>query len=99
MSTLRRILLVLVLCGLALGYLYQHNYSMRLTRRVNDLGKVRQLLAESLDRVSVEVADLSGFERLESLWVAGGRQAALPGARPDSGSGQAAAVVRHAGQD
>ena len=73
MGTLRRMLLVLVLCGLSIGYLYQHYWSMRLTRRVAQLTKERQLLIETRDRLDVEITRLSGFERLESLWVAAGR--------------------------
>jgi hypothetical protein len=85
MGTLRRILLVLVLCGLGLGYLYQHYWSMRLTRRVAQLTKERQLLVERRDRLDIEIVRLSSFERLESLWVAAGRP------------GEIAAVAAHPG--
>ena len=76
MNTVRRILLVFVLCSLAVAYLYQHSYSVKLTRSLSRLETERQLLAEKLEGVDAEVVRLSGFARMESLWVAQGRPAA-----------------------
>jgi hypothetical protein len=73
MNTLRMFVFVFLLCGLAVGYLYQHSCSNRLTRRVADLEKQRQLLAEKLEGIDSDVTELSGFARLESLWAMGGR--------------------------
>jgi hypothetical protein len=70
LGTVRRILLVLCLSGLAIAYVYQHSTGMRLTRRVMRLSRERQLLTEELDRVSVRAAQLAGFFRLDSLWRA-----------------------------
>jgi hypothetical protein len=64
---------VFLLCGLAVSYLYQHSCSIRLTRRIADMEKQRQLLTEKLEGVDSDVVELSGFARLESLWAAGGR--------------------------
>ena len=102
MGTLRRMLLVLVLCGLSIGYLYQHYWSMRLTRRVAQLTKERPLLIETRDRLDVEITRLSGFERLESLWVAAGRPTEAAGSYPKTGVGgwfvafDCSTAVRHA---
>lgn len=68
MDSLKRILLILVLCGLALAYLYQHNWSMRLTRRVAELSRQRQSLVEAREQIDVELDQLTSFPRLESLW-------------------------------
>ena len=98
MNMVRRILLVFVLFVLAVGYLYQHSYSMRLTRSLSRLETERQLLAESLDAVNAEVVRLSGFARMESLWVAQGRPAA-PADQPGPVEGQTVALSGHAGAD
>jgi len=68
MGTLKRFVLVLVLCGLALAYLYQHNWSMRLTRRVAELAKQRQSLVEEREQIDVELDRLASFTRMDSLW-------------------------------
>jgi len=98
MSMVRRMLLVFVLCVLAVAYLYQHSYSTRLTRSLSRLETERQLLAESLDGVNAEVVTLSGFARMESLWVAQGRPA-MPPDRLDPVDGQSVALAQHAGAD
>ncbi len=69
MSTVGRIALVVLLCGLALSYLYEHNCSVLLARRLSDLEKRRELLNEELDRISTDISHLAGFARMESLWV------------------------------
>jgi hypothetical protein len=94
----RRILLVFVLCVLAVGYLYQHSYSLRLTRNLSRLETQRQLLAEQLEEAKAEVARLSGFARMESLWVAQGRPAA-PADRTYQAEGQTVAALKHTGVD
>ena len=96
MSTVRRILLVFVLCVLAVAYLYQHNYSMKLTRNLSRLETQRQLLAEKLDGLNAEIIRLSSFARMESLWIAQGRPAA-PADRLGPNDGQPVALVQHAG--
>jgi len=98
MSMVRRMLLVFVLCVLAVAYLYQHSYSMKLTRNLSRLETQRQLLAEKLDGVNAEIVRLSGFARMESLWVAQGRPAA-PTDRSDPVGGQSVALAQHAGAD
>ena len=70
MSTVGRIALVVLVCGLALTYLYEHHTSVLLARRVSDLEKRRELLTEELDSVNTEISQLAGFTRMESLWVA-----------------------------
>jgi hypothetical protein len=86
MSTLGRIATVIALCGLALGYLYQHNCSLRLARQLSTLEKERQLLLEELDSIDVDIAQLTSFGRMESLWAA-----EVPAAMPQE------RVVRAAG--
>jgi hypothetical protein len=85
-NVVRRLLLVLVLCGFALTYLYQHFWSVRLTSRVAQLSKERQLLLEKREQLEVEVAELSSFARLESLWTARGRQSERRGVQVSVGS-------------
>ncbi len=98
MTTVRRIILVFVLCVLAVAYLYQHSYSVRLTRNLSRLETQRQLLAEQLEGVNAEVVRLSSFARLESVWVAQGRPPA-PGAQPFGVNEQMAAVAGQPGAD
>ena len=94
----RRILLVFVLCVLAVGYLYQHSYSARLTRDLSRLETERQLLAEELDEVNADIVRLSGFARMESLWVALGRPPA-PADNLEQIEGQSVALAQHIGAD
>ncbi len=96
MSTFRSILLVFVLCALAVAYLYQHSYGMRLTRRLSRLETERQLLAEQLDSIEAEIVQLSSFARLESLWVVQGRPP-VPADRLGPIEGQTIASLRHPG--
>ena len=98
MTTVRRILLVFVLCVLAVGYLYQHSYSVKLTRNLSRLETQRQLLAERLDGVDAQIVRLSAFTRMESLWVAQGRPAA-PGEQPVTAEGQVVAMAKQPGAD
>ena len=98
MTMVRRILLVFVLCVLAVAYLYQHSYSVKLTRSLSRLETQRQLLAEQLEGVDAEVVRLSAFARMESLWVAQGRPAA-PGDQMGSVDGQVVAMAKHPGAD
>jgi hypothetical protein len=96
-NNLGRMLLVAVLCGLALAYLYQHNCSLRLTRRLVRLEKERQLLVEARDSLGVEVVRLSGFARLDSLWASEGRPANRVPASAGGTGGQVAVTGPHAG--
>lgn len=61
------------LCGMAQVGLTLHNRSLRLTQRMHADEVRRQSLLEQRDSLLVEVARLSGFARLESLWIADGR--------------------------
>ena len=97
MSMVRRLLLVFVLCVLAVAYLYQHSYSVKLTSNLSRLETQRQLLAEQLEGVDAEIVRLSAFTRMESLWVAQGRPAApVNRLGPD---GQPVALAQHPGAD
>lgn len=98
MSTARRILLVFVICVLAVAYLYQHSYSLKLTRNLTRLETQRQLLSERLDGVNADIVGLSGFVRMESLWVAQGRLPA-PVDRQYPVAGQTVAMAKHPGMD
>ena len=69
MSTPGRIIIVVLLCGLALGYIAQHDRSIKLTRQLTALQTERQLLHDELDSVNVNIARLSILERLVSLWT------------------------------
>jgi len=73
MRSLRRIALVVFLCGVAIGYLYQHNCSLGTTRELDAALKERRVLVEEAARLRAEVERLMSFGRLESLWVADGR--------------------------
>jgi len=70
MKSLERIAIVVLLCLLALGYLYQHDCSLRLAKQLSMLETERQLLIEELDSIDVDIAHLTSFSRLESLWIA-----------------------------
>jgi hypothetical protein len=94
----RRILLVFVICALAVAYLYQHSYSVKLTRNLSRLETQRQLLAEQLDGVDAEMVRLSAFARMESLWIAQGRPAA-PSDQATMTEGQTVAMAKHPGAD
>jgi len=96
MTMVRRILLVFVICVLAVAYLYQHSYSVRLTRNLSRLESQRQLLSEQLEGVDAEIVRLSAFTRMESLWVAQGRPAA-PGDQMVMVDGQAVAMAKQPG--
>jgi hypothetical protein len=98
MTMVRRIILVFVLCVLAVAYLYQHSYSVKLTRNLSRLETQRQLLAEQLEGVDAEVVRLSAFARMESLWVARGRPAA-PGDQMVMAKGQTVAMAKQPGAD
>ena len=98
MTTVRRILLVFVLCALAVAYLYQHSCSVKLTRNLSRLETQRQLLAEQLDGVDAEIVRLSAFTRMESLWVAQGQPAA-PGDQMVMAKGQMVAMAKRPGTD
>jgi hypothetical protein len=87
-----------VLCVLAVGYLYQHSYSVRLTRTLSRLETQRQLLAEQLEGVNAEIVRLSAFARMESLWVAQGRPTA-PGDQMAMTEGQVVAMAKQPGAD
>jgi hypothetical protein len=98
MSTVRRMVLVFVLCALAVAYLYQHNYSMKLTRNLSRLETQRQLLTEKMDSVDADIVKLSSFARMESLWIAAGRPA-VPADRRGPIDGQPVALAQHPGAD
>ena len=98
MSMVRRMVLVFVLCVLAVAYLYQHSYSVRLTRNLSRLETQRQLLAEQLEGVDADVVRLSAFTRMESLWVAQGRPTA-PGDQMAMTEGQVVAMAKQPGAD
>jgi len=97
-TMVRRILLVFVLCVLAVAYLYQHSYSVKLTRNLSRLETQRQLLAEQLDGVDAEIVRLSAFTRMESLWVAQGWPAD-PGDQMVIVDGQMVAMAKQPGAD
>jgi hypothetical protein len=98
LTAVERILLVFVICALAVAYLYQHSYSVRLTRTLARLETQRQLLAEQLEGVDAEIVRLSTFARMESLWVAQGRPAA-PREQMAMPDGQMVAMTKHPGAD
>ena len=84
MKSLRRLALVAFLCVVAIGYLYMHNLSLRLTRQQAELETQARLFSQRLARAQAEVMKLGGFARLDSVWTSAGR----PGL--DSGPGRLA---------
>ncbi len=68
MTSPKGFVVVFLLCVLALGYLFQHNWSLRLTRRITYLAKQRQMLCEKREQLRVEIDQLSSFARIESIW-------------------------------
>jgi hypothetical protein len=80
--------IVSLLCLLALGYLYQHSCSKRLTREESVLLTRRQHLAESAESLGVEIVGRTTFARLDSVWAAHGRPRPTDGlAESDSAAG------------
>jgi hypothetical protein len=66
-KTLLRIGLVVMLCGLAMLYLMQRNWSLGLTRRQARLDKELRVLYEVRDSLRIEVARLGAYARLKTL--------------------------------
>ncbi len=75
-GSLRAIVVVVVLSGIAVAYLYQHWWSVQLTRAEVRLTEERRLLEEKVDSLDVELFKLQSFCRLESLRVSNGKQIA-----------------------
>lgn len=73
MKALLRIGIVMALCGIALVELTLHNRSLKLTQRLHACEVHRQFLYEQRDSLLAEIARLSSFSRLESLWIAEGK--------------------------
>ncbi len=73
--------IVVILCSIALGYLYQHSWSVRLTRLEVKLEREVGISQEKLDSLETELMRLQSFCRLESLYysfdVASGREEKL----------------------
>ncbi|MGB9742201.1 MAG: hypothetical protein ACP5JB_00040 [candidate division WOR-3 bacterium] len=69
-GTLKAALLLVIFSGGALGYLYLHAVSIRVTRELAKVDTERKLAAERVDVLGVELERMKGFCRLESLWVA-----------------------------
>lgn len=68
--SIKGILIVAVLSGIALAYLYLHSCSVRATRELAQIERRHRLAAERVERQQVELERLKSFCRLESLWVA-----------------------------
>ncbi|MGQ9707904.1 MAG: hypothetical protein ACUVUR_03385 [bacterium] len=69
-KSIKGILMVAMLSGLALAYLYQHSLSVRTMRELVQLEQKYRLATERVESLQVEVERLESFCRLESLWVA-----------------------------
>uniref|UniRef100_A0A7C4GHI3 Cell division protein FtsL n=1 Tax=candidate division WOR-3 bacterium TaxID=2052148 RepID=A0A7C4GHI3_UNCW3 len=72
-ASFKAMLIVVMLCSVALAYLWLHGRNIRLTEREMDLAKQRRVVAEEVEDLEMEVARLAGFARAESLWIAQGR--------------------------
>lgn len=83
MRNVKIVVLVIALCAVAIGYLYQHYCSMRVTTELQALEYEKRFLSEEVDEVRAEVAGLSSFARLESLWTAAGRPVFVPEPIPE----------------
>lgn len=59
--------IMIVLCGIALAYLYLHATSIRMTRELLRLETEWRLVTEQVDTLTVTLEQLTGFCRLESL--------------------------------
>jgi hypothetical protein len=92
-GSVRAIVVVVVLSGIALAYLYQHWWSVRLTRAEMQLVQERRLLEEKVESLEVELAKLQSFCRLESLWMNYGAQISMNESEtPDNGVKQTVSV-------
>ncbi len=67
-SSIRAIGVVVMLCGIAVGWLYQHSWSVRLTRLEMKLKREVEIDREKLDSLETELMRLQSFCRLESLY-------------------------------
>ncbi|MCX7732770.1 MAG: hypothetical protein N2248_06375 [candidate division WOR-3 bacterium] len=59
--------IMIVLCGVALAYLYLHATSIRMTRELLRLEMEWRLVTEEVDTLTVTLEQLTSFCRLESL--------------------------------
>ncbi len=71
--SLRAIVIVFALSGVAILYLSQHCWSVRLTQELVRVQEERKVLAEEVDSLEVELSKVQSFCRLDSL--IGGRRA------------------------
>lgn len=67
--SIKGMMIVVVLSGLALIYLYQHSCSVRMTQELVQLEQCCRLEVERVESLQVKVERLRNFSRLESLWV------------------------------
>ncbi|OYD16418.1 hypothetical protein CH330_02850 [candidate division WOR-3 bacterium JGI_Cruoil_03_51_56] len=86
-----RIGIVVFLCAVALGYLYMHNRSLRLTKRVSRLETTHRFMTEELYKIQSDVDTLADFTRLYSFWKADTKSGFSPKTR--------AARIAHFEQD
>ncbi len=63
--------IVAILSTIAVLYLLQHSWSVRLTQQLAKLEKERRLLVEEVESYEVELRKLQSFSRLESLALYG----------------------------
>lgn len=75
MSAARLIGLVALLCALTMAYLFQRDLSLRLVTRETRQEAVMRVLSERRDRLTVEVASLTGYSRLDSVCSRAGQSA------------------------
>jgi hypothetical protein len=96
-GSLKAVILLVIFSGAALGYLYLHAASNRITRELAKVDTEWKLAEERVDMLRVELEQLKGFARLDSLWlVSQGRFIARGGSETggkDTGSTTPAAVL------
>lgn len=87
-GSLKAVLIMLVLSGTALVYLYLHATSIKLTR---ELGKVEtewRLVEEQVGTMMIELEHMRKFTRLESLWLENFKGATVVSLRTERSEGE-----------
>ncbi len=64
---------MVLLTVIALAYLYQHSYSIKMTRELMRLETEKKLALERVESINAQLKKLQSFCRLESLYLSGVR--------------------------
>ncbi len=75
----RVMVIAVLLSGLGLAYIYQHSYSVKITKELRRLETEKRLALEQVESIDVQLKRLQSFCRLESIYLSASVQVSLPG--------------------